>query len=122
MDAANIDTLLADGMATTPEAPADTKSFKRPKQTRNQRRAKKRDFLQGANACLPKNMRKAVAFKRAMAVVKTKSMTATDLQTESIHVAEGGWLGSRKPVLHKGDAGVKDLLRRGYKLVKWNGV
>lgn len=115
------DLLTSKGFKTSATSLLSASSAKS-KKAKSQRRARKRVLFQHTNSGIQKST-KAIVMKRVSDVVKTNSVSLTDLATGEMRVAQGGWLGSRKPV---GDGrhgmSLDNLLKHGYRLVEWDGV
>jgi hypothetical protein len=91
------------------------------KETRNQRRAKRRKFQAEASGGVQKTA-KRVAQRRAFRMVEEQSLTVTTAAKEDLKAAEGGWLGSRKNVAPEEESTLQELLDSGLKLVQWDGM
>ena len=92
------------------------------KQTRCQRRAKRKRLLAEANGGVHKTALKSGAQKQRSSMVDGTSQTFTNVAHKDLEAAEGGWLGSRKRGAPEEECTLQQLLQCGLKLVQWDGM
>lgn len=106
----------------TREGPSTDASVAIPsKQTRCQRRAKRRILLGQENGGIRKAVVRAAVQKR-VGMSARGSLTSTDFARSGLKAAEGGWLGSRTATPPAGEFTVDEPNLGGLRLVEWDGM